>query len=161
VLSIFVSVRVDLEDERGGSRSMLLSEPSNLSSWEEADPMHGLEVPILNGDDEVGGPVIVVMDKPIGGLPGLWYLEAFMLELSLQLSDSCISYLSLLASLTLRLLDSGNKALHDTHDSFGVLLVNGEDGGGGAGRDWWCRGGRSEGSRGVGTGLIGCGNGVV
>jgi hypothetical protein len=141
VLCIFVSVSMDLGDERGGSRSMLLREPSNLSSGEESDPVRGLVVPILNGDDEAGGAVVVVKDKPVWSLSGLRPLEALMLELGLQLVDSRVSCRSLLASLTLRLLDGGNETLCDIHDGFRVLLIDVEDGGGRAGRDWWCRGG--------------------
>jgi hypothetical protein len=123
VLWIFVSVSVDFGDERGGSRSMLLREPSNLSSGEESDPVRGLVVPILNGDDKVGGAVVVVEDESVRSLPGLRHLEALMLELSLQFSDARVSYLSFFASLSLSFMDAGNESLCDVHNGFGVLLV--------------------------------------
>jgi hypothetical protein len=77
-----------------------------------------------------------------------------MLELSLQLVDSRVSCRSLLASLTLRLMDGGNETLHDVHDGFGVLLIDLENGSSSVGRDRWCSGGRSEASRSVGAGLV-------
>jgi hypothetical protein len=154
VLIIFVSLGVDLRDERGGSKSMLLSEPSNLSSGEELDPVSGLVVPILDGDGEVGGSTVIIEDVPLRGLPLLRPLEVLMLELSLQLVDSRVSCRSLLASLTLRLVDGGNETLRDIHDGFGVLLIDLEDGGGSAGRDRRCSDGRSEASRSVGMGLV-------
>jgi hypothetical protein len=161
VLIIFVSLGVDFQDERGGSRSMLLSEPSNLSSWEESNPVRRLIIPVLDGDGEVGGATVIIEDVPLRGLPRLRPLEALMLELSLQLVDLRVSCRSLLASLTLRLVDGGNETLRDIHDGFRVLLVDVEDGGGSAGRDWWCRGGRSGASRSGGTGLVRRGDGVV
>jgi hypothetical protein len=133
---------------------MLLSEPSNLSSGEESDPVSGLVVPILDGDGEIGSATVIVEDVPFRGLPRLRLLEVLMLELSLQLVDSRISCRSLLASLTLRLVDGGNETLCDIHDGFGVLLIGVEDGGGSAGGDRWCGGGRSGASRGVAAGFV-------
>jgi hypothetical protein len=154
VLCIFVSVSMDLGDKRGGSRSMLLREPSNLSSGEESDPVRGLVVPILNGDNKAGGAVVVVKDEPVRSLSGSRHLEALMLELSLQFSDVRVSCLSLLASFSLSFMDAGNESLCDVHNGFGIFLVELEDDGGGAGRDRWCGGGRSEGSGRTGVGLI-------
>jgi hypothetical protein len=160
VLTIFISVSVDFGDKRGGSRSILLSKPSNLSSWEESHPVSGLVVPILNGDNKVGGMVICIEDKSIRSLLGL-HLEALLVELSLQFSNLRVSYLFLRPLLTLRLTDAGNEPLHDIHDGFGVLLVEGEDGGGSAGRERWCRDGRSDSGRGAGGGLVRHIDGVV
>jgi hypothetical protein len=120
---------------------MLFSEPSNLSSGEESDPVSGLVIPILDGDGEVGGLTVIIEDVPLRGLPRLRPLEALMLKLSLQLVDSQVSCRSLLALLTLRLVDGGNETLHNVHDGFGVLLIDLEDGGGSVGRDRWCSGG--------------------
>jgi hypothetical protein len=135
VFVVFFSLCVDLADKGGGSGNTTFREPSNLSSWEESDPVSGLVVPILNGDNKVGGAVFAIEDEAVWSLPRLWALEAFMLKLSFQLADSRISCLSFRALLTLRLMDGGNEPLRDIHDGFGVLLVDGKDSCGSAGRD--------------------------
>src|SRR5450756_489776 len=94
MFGVFFSLCVDLADKGGGSGNASFREPSNLSSWEESDPVSGLVVPILNGDNKVGGVVLAVADEAVWSLPRLRALEAFMLELSLQLVDSRISCLS-------------------------------------------------------------------
>jgi hypothetical protein len=89
VVAVFVSVSVDLRDVWGGSRSMLLREPSNLSSWEESDPVSGLVVPILNGDNKVGGAVVCIEDESIWSLLCL-HLEALLHQYSYKfLFSSC------------------------------------------------------------------------
>jgi hypothetical protein len=110
---------------------------------------------------KLGARLLLLRTYPSGDFPRLQPLDALMLELSLQLLDACISCLSFRPSLNLSFVDASNESLCDVHNGFGVLLVELEDGGGGSGREQWCRGGQPEGGRGVGVGLIGGSNRVV
>jgi hypothetical protein len=150
VVGAMVVSCIQLSHVEGIGREILLWVASSVAVGELFDPICGLEVAILDGDDEVRSLAVIISNVSFRYLLGE-LVGQIPFCLPLQMSDPlCVSGVFSLVVLPLLSSDGFNEPLDDLHDGFRVVDVELEGG---------CGSSRRDGSRGInpggGRGLIG------
>src|ERR1700678_2407389 len=110
---------------------MTLGEPRDPTVRELFYPPRRLVVPILNGDDEVGGPLLDVEHVPLWCvLPWLGTGQR-LFEPDLLRGHLLAPPVGLSAVVSLPLTDGGDEPLGDMHEGDGVVWLQLEANGGG------------------------------